>query len=109
MNINRLLMIATFSLLSSLGWAHEEGHGEAAEPIAQAQALEVATSTVAQLIEEQKIDTAWSEVAAGTAKMERQDGIQNWVVSFIDATNKKTMTIVLSNTGVYQSFATAAL
>ena len=97
----RLVLVITFSLMANYGLAHE-GHAEQ-QPLDQAQAITVAAETKLQLIEQGKLAAPWTEIASSTAELVRLEGIQNWVVSYVDVRDNKLLTMIFSNSGTYIS------
>ena len=84
---------------------HDDGHGHSHDPVTQSQAEQVATKSVAMLVDKGKIDSSWK--AANVAKSEKKKFGSNmeWVVSFnnkkINDASKQTLYVFLSLTGEY--------
>lgn len=105
MKIGQLILVIAFSTISMSAWAHEN-HGELAQ-IDRAAAIEMATNKLNELIEEGKVDSSWARIKAPVAELKRQEGKQNWVVSFVDDLNKKMLTVVFTNIGTYLSVSSS--
>jgi hypothetical protein len=101
----RIVLFMAISLLASAGLAHE---GHDAEPLDQARAIAVAAETKLQLIEDGKLAASWAAIDSPTASLVRQEGIQNWVVSYMDASAHTGLTLVFTNTGTFVSMANSA-
>jgi hypothetical protein len=108
MKITRLFAVAALSLFATFASAHEEFE-ITADPIVQAQAIEIATGQIGHLVEQGKLNASWVGKEPATAKRDRKDGVPTWIVSFVDEKNKKSMNIVLNDFGAFQSFSTADL
>jgi len=101
----RIALFMAISLLAGTGFAHE---GHDAEPLDQGQAIAVASETKLQLIEEGKLASSWAAIDSPTANLVRQEGIQNWIVSYSDTSAHTHLTMVFSNTGTFVSMASSA-
>ena len=101
----RFVLFIAFSLLAGHSFAHE---GHDAEPLDQGQAIAVASEAKLQFIEEGKLASSWATVESSTASLVRQEGIQNWIVSYIDASANTRLTMVFTNTGTFVSMASSA-
>jgi hypothetical protein len=100
----RIALCMAISLLAGTGFAHE---GHDAEPLDQGQAIAVASETKLQFIEAGKLASSWATIESSTANLVRQEGIQNWIVSYIDASANMRLTMVFTNTGTFVSMASS--
>lgn len=98
-----ILALSPATLLA--GGNHDHGHSHSHEPVSKAQAEQVAIKSVAQLIENGKIDSSWK--SAGVAKSEqKQFGSKlEWVISFandkISDPKQQTLYVFVTLTGEY--------
>jgi len=101
----RIALFIAISLLAGTGFAHE---GHDAEPLDQGQAIAVATETKMQLIEEGKLASSWATIESPIANLVREEGIQNWIVSYSDANAHTHLNMVFTITGTFVSIANSA-
>jgi len=105
MKIIRIALFMAVSLLAGTGFAHE---GHDAEPLDQGQAIAIASETKLQLIEEGKLAASWAAIDSPTTKLVRQEGMQNWIVSYSDTNTHTHLTLVFTNTGTFVSMESSA-
>ena len=101
-------LIALISLVSSLVFTNvalaHEGH-EHAKQLDQATAVETAGVKMQELISEGEVSAKWAAQAPANAQLARINGMQNWVVTYIDASANERLEMVFSMTGDYVSVA----
>ena len=107
----RKLTTALFSLFMLLaspvfaGAGHDHGHGHSHDPVTKAQAEEIATKTVAKLVNRGKIDESWNAVGVSTSEQKKFGKNMEWVIVFINKQvadpEKQTLYIFLTLTGEY--------
>lgn len=100
--------IAFISIVSSLVFATpvlaHEGH-EHAKQLDRATAVETAEVKMQELISEGEVSAKWAAQAPEKAQMARINGMQNWIVTYIDESASERLEMVFSMTGDYVSVA----
>ncbi len=99
----RLIIIASSLVFTPLVTAHE-GH-EHAKQLDQASAIEAASDKIGSLIEEGQLDPFWSAQETTNAQIARVNGLQNWIVSYLDSGSRQRLELVFSMTGEFVSFS----
>lgn len=107
----RYLTTTLFSLFLILaipvhaGSGHDHGHGHAHAPVTQEEAEKIATSSVAELVKRNKVDSSWGSVAVHKSEKKEFGGQMEWVVTFknknLSDPEKQTLYIFLSLEGQY--------
>ena len=82
--------------------AHE-GHKHA-EQLDQASAIEAASIKMAELIQEGQLTSTWAQQEAMNAQLARVNGLQNWIVSYLDSAGKQRLELIFSMMGEFVSF-----
>lgn len=97
-----------FLLLASpvfAGAGHDHGHGHAHDPVTKSQAEEIATETVAKLVDRDKIEASWKSVDVSTSEKKKFGKNMEWMVVFknekVSDPEKQTLYIFLTLTGEY--------
>ena len=98
----KLILITSSLFLASLIMAHE-GH-EHAKQLDQASAIEAASIKMAELIKEGQLPSFWGEQDATHAQLARVNGLQNWIVSYLDSAGKQRLELIFSMMGEFVSF-----
>lgn len=98
----KLMMITGSLFLTSFLMAHE-GH-EHAKQLDQASALEAASVKIAALIQEGQLTSSWSGQGAAHAQLARVNGLQNWIISYLDSGASERLELIFSMTGEFVSF-----
>ena len=98
----KLLVITGSLFLTSLLMAHE-GH-EHAKQLDQASAMEAASSKIATLIQEGQLTSSWAGQDAVHAQLARVNGLQNWIISYLDSGGSERLELIFSMTGEFISF-----
>lgn len=97
------IIVTTGILFStSLIIAHE-GH-EHAKQLDQASAMEAASTKMAELIQQGQLDASWARQDAANAQLARVNGLQNWIVSYIDGGGSQRLELFFSMAGELISF-----
>ncbi|PCI74757.1 MAG: hypothetical protein COB20_14570 [SAR86 cluster bacterium] len=99
--LSRVFAICLLMSAASISLAHE-GHEHAAS-LDQAKAVETAGVKIKELIDEGKLTSKWATKAPATAELVRVDGIQNWVVSYMDENMKERLQLIFTTAGEYVS------
>ncbi|MDA1371021.1 MAG: DUF6488 family protein [Proteobacteria bacterium] len=99
--LTRVFALLMFMSVAGIGLAHE-GH-ERAVQLDQAAAVETASIKMMELINEGKITSKWATKAPAGAELIRVDGLQNWVVSYLDEDQKERLQLFFTITGDYVS------
>jgi hypothetical protein len=99
--LSRVFALCLLMSAANFGVAHE-GHEHAA-PLDQAKAVETAGINIRELINEGKLTSKWATKAPATAELVRVDGLQNWVVSYMDEDLKERLQLIFTTTGEYVS------
>jgi len=99
-------ILSLFLLLTSQAYAgsgHDHGHSHA--PVSKEEAENLATESVARLVERNKVDRSWQSVAAHKSEKKEFGGRMEWVVTFknekISDPEKQTIYVFLSLEGQY--------
>ncbi len=95
------LVASMFLTITSL--AHE-GH-EHAKQLDQVTAVETAGVKIQALISEGEVAAKWASQSPASAQLARINGIQNWIVTYIDESALERLELVFSMTGDYVSMA----
>ena len=98
----KLILITSSLFLASLIMAHE-GHKHA-EQLDQASAIEAASIKMAELIQEGQLTSTWAQQEAMNAQLARVNGLQNWIVSYLDSAGKQRLELIFSMMGEFVSF-----
>ena len=98
----KLILITSSLFLASLIMAHE-GH-EHAKQLDQASAIEAASIKMAELIQEGQLTSTWAQQEAMNAQLARVNGLQNWIVSYLDSAGKQRLELMFSMMGEFVSF-----
>ena len=98
----KLMMITGSLFLTSFLMAHE-GH-EYAKQLDQASALGAASVKIAALIQEGQLTSSWSGQGAAHAQLARVNGLQNWIISYLDSGASERLELSFSMTGEFVSF-----
>ena len=104
--MKQLIALITFIgsiFLATTSLAHE-GH-EHATQLDQVTAVETAGVKVQSLISEGEVAAKWASQAPASAQLARINGIQNWIVTYIDEAALERLELVFSMTGDYVSMA----
>lgn len=99
--LTRVFTLLMFMSVASMGLAHE-GHGDAAQ-LDQVKAMETASTKMTELIKEGKVTSKWAAKTPVTAELVRVDGLQNWVVSYMDEDQKERLQLFFTTTGEFVS------
>lgn len=99
--LTRVFALFTFMLVASIGLAHE-GHEHAVQ-LDQAAALEMASTKMMELVRDGKLRSKWATKVPVGAELVRVDGLQNWVVSYMDEDQKQRLQLFFTTTGEYIS------
>lgn len=100
--LNLIVLITTLTF-TAFGLAHE-GH-EHAQQLDQATAVEAAATKMNELITQGQIAPSWAMQTPAGAQIARINGIQNWVVSYLDATARERLELNFTMTGEFVSMA----
>ena len=98
----KLILITSSLFLASLIMAHE-GHKHA-EQLDQTSAIEAASIKMAELIQEGQLTSTWAQQEAMNAQLARVNGLQNWIVSYLDSAGKQRLELIFSMMGEFVSF-----
>lgn len=101
--MKHLIALVASAIFSTASIAHE-GH-EHATQLNQASAVETAGVKVQALISEGEVAAKWASQAPASAQLARINGIQNWIVTYIDEAALERLELVFSMTGDYVSMA----
>ena len=99
----RLIVVAASAFLTPMIAAHE-GH-EHAKQLDRASALESASLKMVELIEEGQLDRFWSIQDAENIQVARINGLQNWIISYLDPESRHRLEVIFSMAGVFVSFS----
>jgi hypothetical protein len=98
------LMVITGSVFWAPLMPAHEGH-EHASPLDQSSALESASLKMVELIEAGQLEHFWSSRDAENAQVARVNGLQNWIISYLDAESRNRLEVIFSMTGEFVSFS----
>ena len=98
----KLMLITCSMFLTSLIIAHE-GH-EHAKQLDQASAIEAASIKMVELIQEGQLPPFWAQQDATHAQLARVNGLQNWIISYLDSEGKQRLELMFSMMGEFISF-----
>ena len=98
----KLILITSSLFLASLIMAHA-GH-EHPKQLDQASAIEAASIKMAELIQEGELPSLWGQHDAMHAQLARVNGLQNWIISYLDSEGKQRLELMFSMTGEFVSF-----
>lgn len=96
------MLITCSMFLTSLIIAHE-GH-EHAKQLDQASAIEAASIKMVELIQEGQLPPFWAQQDATHAQLARVNGLQNWIISYLDSEGKQRLELMFSMMGEFISF-----
>ena len=96
------MLITCSMFLTSLIIAHE-GH-EHAKQLDQASAIEAASIKMVELIQEGQLPPFWAQQDATHAQLARVNGLQNWIISYLDSEGKQRLELMFSMMGEFVSF-----
>lgn len=90
-------------ILASAVLSHE-GH-EHAQQLDQAKAVETAAAKIVELIDEGLLSSSWATKPPSGAQLARVNGLQNWVVSYLDDSARERLELIFTMTGEFVSMA----
>ena len=97
--LTRVFALFIFMSVANIGLAHE-GHEHAVQ-LDQAAALEMASTKMMELVRDGKLASKWATKVPAGAELVRVDGLQNWVVSYMDEDQKERLQLFFTTTGEY--------
>ena len=104
--MKKVINLGALVAFLTIGWqsfAHE-GHSHA-QQLDQVTAVEAASTKMMELINNGQLSSKWAEQPPAGAQLARVNGLQNWIVSYLDDSARERLELMFTPTGEFVSMS----